>query len=329
MWANVFCIWTNFAAIGLIYSVIAPLMLVFISAVFCLFWIAYRHNYYYVQRNKVDTHGQLFYQALSQLLAGVYVLEITLIGLFFIVVDENGNVACVPQAIIMIIALVFTAAYHYVLETTMKPLYELLPVTLEDKATDRERKRFAPDLDGQADAQLDGDEQINSARPSIEKPGRHTDAPRDRAPEKGIVSTAAHARAMMLRVHQRIESRLEAAHAHAPQRSGTSRKMEVADELGASIARYPDELADLSPQERLAEVRAAYQDPVTREPTPVIWIPQDVAGCSDDAVERANKRYGRWVRYSNAGAYLTPKGKCEVTQPAPDVRSDWLLDWVL
>lgn len=328
MWANVFCIWTNFAAIGLIYSIIAPLMLIFISAVFCLFWIAYRHNYYYVQRNKVDTHGHLFYQALSQLLTGVYVLEIALIGLFFLVRDEQNNVACTPQAIIMIVAVCLTAAYHYVLETTMKPLYELLPVTLEDKAAEEERKRFAAMTDGAHDPRDEGEGPIESARPSIEKPGQRDEVPRDRAPERGIVSTAANARRMMLRVQQRMEARLEATHFQAPLRAGTSRKMEVADELGASIARFPDELADLSPQERHAEVRAAYQDPVTREPAPVIWIPQDAAGCSEDSIERA-KKYGKYLQYSNAGAYLTKKGKCEITQPAPDVRSDWLLDWVL
>lgn len=93
---------------GLIYSITAPLMLVFASVVFCLFWIAYRHNYYYVQRNKVDTHGILFNGALSQVMAGVYVLEITLIGLFFLVRNERNQVACTPQAIIMIVALILT-----------------------------------------------------------------------------------------------------------------------------------------------------------------------------------------------------------------------------
>lgn len=321
----------------MIYSIIAPLMLVFISAVFCLFWIAYRHNYYYVQRNKVDTHGQLFYQALSQLLAGVYVLEVTLIGLFFLVRDQDNKVACTPQAIIMIVALCLTAAYHYVLETTMKPLYELIPVTLEDNAVERERQRFAADTDGAADSADHRDSDLpESSRPSLEKPrANHASTPRDRvrdrdrAPDKGMSSTAANARRMMLRVHDRIDARLLATpHAAGPARSGTARKMEVADELGASIARYPDELADLSPAERFAEVRAAYQDPVTREPAPVVWIPLDAAGCAEDSVRRAAK-YGPWLRYSTAGAFLTPRGKCEVTQPAPDVRSDWLLDWVL
>ena len=102
----------------------------------------------------------------------------------------------------------------------------------------------------------------------------------------------------------------------------------MADQLAAAIAGYPDELSDLSPEERDAELKAAFQDPVTREPPPVIWIPQDAAGISEDAIKQSRK-YGRYLQYSNAGALLTPKNKCEVTQPAPDVRPDWLLDWVL
>ena len=98
--------------------------------------------------------------------------------------------------------------------------------------------------------------------------------------------------------------------------------------MAAALGRFPDELEDLSPAEREVELKAAYQDPATREPTPIIWIPQDPAGISDDALKQAEK-YGSWLQYSNAGAYLTSKNKCEATQPAPDVKPDWLLDWYL
>ena len=329
---------------GLIYSVIAPLMLIFITAVFTLFWFAYRHNYYYVQRNKVDTHGLLFEKALSQIFAGVYVLEVTLIGLFFLVRNMENNVACTAQAIIMIVALVLTAAYHYVLETTLHPLYELLPVTLEDKAADAERERFKsinesrpsqsrpseePSEYQRNEVDLASPRTSDSRRPinPTEKATASFDEPR-RKPAKGIASTAANARKTMLRLNERIEARLAAKQHHSPRASGTSRRLEVADELGTAIAGYPDELIDLSPSERDAELRAAYQDPITREPVPIIWIPQDPAGVSADSVERT-KKYGRYLQYSNVGAYLTEKNKCEITQPAPDVRSDWLLDWVL
>lgn len=93
-------------------------MLVFASAVFSLFWIAYRHNYYFVQRNKVDTHGKLFNGALSQLFLGIYVLEITLIGLFFLVRNGQNKASAFPQGIIMIIALVSTGKFP---PSTMPP----------------------------------------------------------------------------------------------------------------------------------------------------------------------------------------------------------------
>ena len=248
---------------GLIYSVIAPLMLIFITAVFTLFWFAYRHNYYYVQRNKVDTHGLLFEKALSQIFAGVYVLEVTLIGLFFLVRNMENNVACTAQAIIMIVALVLTAAYHYVLETTLHPLYELLPVTLEDKAADAERERFKsinesrpsqsrpseePSEYQRNEVDLASPRTSDSRRPinPTEKATASFDEPR-RKPAKGIASTAANARKTMLRLNERIEARLAAKQHHSPGASGTSRRLEVADELGTAIAGYPDELIDLSP----------------------------------------------------------------------------------
>ena len=372
MWANVFSLWTNFAVIGMyltshfheqlltqitpgvIYSVIAPLMMIFVSIVFMLLWIAYRHNYYYVQRNKVDTFGALFDSALSQLFAGIYVMEITLIGLFFIVRDTDGDVATTPQAIIMIVALCLTAGYHYVLDLILRPLQDVIPVTMEDKAADAERRRFAERTasGGQTTENPDEDDSMTlptglSQRSSESVRRRLTEKPSSASFDKkddgekhmkGIVSTAASARATMGRLQERIGSRLAVTHGQTPHEddlrdeSGASRRRrhrtDVADQLGQAIADYPDDLVDLTPAEREAELRAAYQDPVTREPAPVIWIPQDRAGVSDDSVARA-KKYGPFLQYSNAGAFLTAKGKVEVTQLAPDTRSDWLLDWRL
>lgn len=352
MWGNVYPMFTNFACIGLIYCIVAPLMLVFASAVFMLFWIAYRHNYYYVQRNKVDTHGMLFQNALSQLLTGVYVLEITLIGLFFLVRDEQNNVTSGPQAIIMIVALVITAIFHYVLESTMSPLYELIPVTLEDKAVDAERKRFGTedhdvprdvehveedrnsDSIGRPSATADSEKRIlpaKNASPQLDGAAElvRTVSSRKSHPDGTSISkAAANARKTFSRLNHTVAHRVASNHSHRPYRSGNSRKMEAADQLGESLAGYPDELPRLTPQEREAELNTAYQDPVTREPNPVIWIPQDTGGVSDEKIKESTK-YGRFLQYSNSGAYLTKNNKCEITQPAPDVRPDFMLDWGL
>ena len=309
-------------------------MLIFVSFTFSLFWVAYRHNYYFVQRNKIDTHGLLFNNALSQLFAGIYVLEIALIGLFFLVRDTGDHVACSSQAIIMIVVLILTAIFHFVMEQHLRPLYEFLPVTLEDSAVDAERERFlVPDANA---ASSEGQAEKEDVERLASNPNNSLDGSGDRLQQgkeshrqtTSMSATAAQARNVLSSLKRKTAARVTEIQSHIPEPIDRSRRQEVADQLAAAIAGYPDELTDLSPEEREAELKAAFQDPVTREPMPVIWIPQDPAGMSAHAVEQASK-YGRYLQYSNAGAYLTAKNKCEVTQPAPDVRSDWLLDWVL
>ncbi|KAL8777229.1 MAG: hypothetical protein Q9203_002596 [Teloschistes exilis] len=323
MWGNVYSLSTNFAAIGLIFSVISPLMLVFVSLTFSLFWVAYRHNYYYVQRNKVDTHGLLFNNAISQLFAGIYVLEIALIGLFLLVRDLQNNVACKSQAIIMIVVLILTAVFHFVVERHLQPLYEFLPVTLEDSAVDAERRAFLSHDENQTSPEEECRSSNDVREKALERPDRGlTGRP------KSVSVTADQARSALTKLRKETAIRVANIQAHLPESTHKSRRREVADQLGAAIAGFPDELTDLSPEEREAQLRAAFQDPVTREPPPVIWIPQDASGISEDAI-RQSKKYRRYLQYSNAGAFLTARNKCEITQPAPDTRPDWLLDWVL
>lgn len=313
--------------LGLIFCIISPLMLIFISITFSLFWVAYRHNYYYVQRNKVDTHGLLFNNALSQLFAGVYVMEMALIGLFFLIRDPNNNVACKAQAIVMIVVLILTAVCHFVMDQHLRPLYEFLPVALEDSAVDAERQRFLMANDNHSSHEESGhsDEiELTEFRSVDALDGGVA----SRGQTKSMSTTAAQARKALLKIKRETTERVADIQAHLPEPIDKSRRREVADQLAAAIAGYPDELTDLTPEEREAQLKAAFQDPITREPAPVIWLPQDPAGISEDAIKQS-KKYGKYLQYSNAGAFLTKENKCEIIQPAPDVRPDWLLDWVL
>ncbi|KAL8838911.1 MAG: hypothetical protein Q9170_001948 [Blastenia crenularia] len=305
MWGNVYSLFTNFAV------------------------IAYRHNYYYVQRNKIDTHGLLFNNAISQLFAGIYVMEIALIGLFLLVRDPHNNLACKSQAIVMIVVLILTAAFHFVMEQHLRPLYEFLPVTVEDAAVDAERRRFITEEDTRVSLEQDTHDS-HDAKTSESSAGTivNGDSATSRAQPKSTSATARNARQALSRLKKETTARVTDLQIHLPEPPGVSRRREVGDQLSAAIAGYPDELTDLTPEARAAQLKAAFQDPVTRESAPVIWIPQDQAGVSEDAI-RQSKKYGRWLMYSNSGAYLTKGNKCEVTQPAPDTRPDWLLDWVL
>lgn len=139
-WGTFFPVYTNLACIGLIYSVIAPLILLFNIITFSLFWFVYRYNTLYVTRFTRDTGGLLYPNAINYTFVGLYVMEVALIGMFFLVRDENNSVACTGQAIGMIIILIMTAGYQYLLNNAFSPLFRYLPITLEDDAVRRDEE---------------------------------------------------------------------------------------------------------------------------------------------------------------------------------------------
>ncbi|KAI9812046.1 MAG: hypothetical protein M1827_004939 [Pycnora praestabilis] len=165
-WGTFFPVYTNLAAIGLIYSVISPLILVFNIITFGMFWVVYRYNTLYVTKFRFDTGGLLFPTAINQLFTGLYVMELCLIGLFFLVRDEQDKVACEGQAIIMIVVAIFTVLYQYLLNEAFGPLFKYLPITLEDDAVRRDeefarmqRKRLNVPEEEDAQEEVEGEEE--------------------------------------------------------------------------------------------------------------------------------------------------------------------------
>ncbi|KAJ9635394.1 sporulation-specific protein 75 [Coniosporium tulheliwenetii] len=136
-WGSFFPIYTVIGCITIIYSVIAPLVLIFSTLTFCIFWVVYRYEVMYVYRFMVDSGGRFFPRAVNQLFTGIYVFEICLIGLFFLVRNREGNVVCVPHAVIMIVFLVGTVLFQIQLNRFFGELILYMPVTMEDEAAAR------------------------------------------------------------------------------------------------------------------------------------------------------------------------------------------------
>jgi len=89
-----------------------------------LFYLAYRYNILFVTDSQIDTKGLIYPRALQQLLTGVYIAEICLIGLF--------GVATTPgPLILMVVFLIFTILYHMSLNAALDPLLYNLPKSLE------------------------------------------------------------------------------------------------------------------------------------------------------------------------------------------------------
>jgi len=131
-WGTIFPLYTNLAVIGITYSAIAPLILLFMTLAMTLLWLAFKYLFIYVFDYNVDTKGQLYPRALKQLLLGVYIGEVCLLGLFSIR-------ATIGPIILMVILLVFTVIYNIIVHRKLKNLLLYIPqdMLLEARAENR------------------------------------------------------------------------------------------------------------------------------------------------------------------------------------------------
>jgi hypothetical protein len=88
------------------------------------FYFAYRYNILFVTDSQIDTKGLIYPRALQQLLTGVYLSEICLIGLFAIA-------TAIGPLILMVAFLIFTLLFHMSLNSALDPLLYNLPKSLE------------------------------------------------------------------------------------------------------------------------------------------------------------------------------------------------------
>jgi hypothetical protein len=98
----------------------------FATVGFALVYFASRYNAIFILTNDVDTKGAAYAKVLQQLMTGVYISEICLIGLFGI------NTAPGP-IVLMAVFLGFTVVYHILMNQALKPLVEYLPESYESE----------------------------------------------------------------------------------------------------------------------------------------------------------------------------------------------------
>ncbi|KAK3725518.1 hypothetical protein LTR37_000488 [Vermiconidia calcicola] len=381
-WGSFFPPFTNFAVIGIVYSVIAPLILFFMLIIFGMFWIVHRYNVLYVYQFRNDTGGLLFPIAVNQLFTGLYMMELCLIGFFFISVNESNQLVCYPQAIIMIIVGISTVTFQWLLNGAFKPLFQYLPITLEDEAVIRDEEfaraqasKFAPLNPGQnaederdiqdvleerEGKEMDAEEKAlererrqieehrrsrresshhgttatagnnNTSHPSWHSPNPQqqtwkTDRWRQTAPD--TVSKLRHLAHAERKEKPAVDGR------KADIQTAKAQDIEAQRTVGDVLfSGFADELEDLTPEERDLLVRYAFQHAALRARRPVVWIPRDKLGVSDDEIKRAkkmstvmiddNEKGGRvektniWM--SNEGVALNGRGKVVFRRSPPD-----------
>ena len=115
--------------VGLTYSVIAPLISIFCTVAFSMLMVVYHHHTAYVAQTQDKSGGEFYIRAINQLFVGLYVMELSLIGLFLLVRDidiSNGNAVgnpCAIQAIIMSVIFILTIVFQYLLNRAFNPLF--------------------------------------------------------------------------------------------------------------------------------------------------------------------------------------------------------------
>ena len=409
-WGTFFPVYTNLACIGLIYSVISPLILVFNVITFSLFWFVYRYNTLYVTRFTRDTGGLLYPTAINYTFVGVYVMEVVLIGMFFLVRDDQGHVACYGQGVGMVVILILTGIYQILLNEAFSPLFRYLPITLEDDAVrrDEEFARAVRQRHGLIEDEVGGEdladelgrrerdsreqdreaeeyelEQLNARKhrqsqkelepyeyqnPEVSMDldrssrGRHllnsTGRKANSAVHKLPLPITSHRSSWARRSRNRRSSSLgkpvnpaaarsptsdsfstRSQHHHGRRNKSPTRKaLDVVNNFNpllgnekdmeaqkaarnqlaeALFAGINDELEDLTPEQRDVLVQRAFQHSAMRARRPVIWLPRDDLGVSDDEVRRmAEFSQNIWV--SNVRQGLDRKGRCVYSGAPPD-----------
>lgn len=332
--------------------------MIFNIITFSLFWLVYRYNTLYVTKFRFDTGGLLFPTAINQLFTGLYLMELCLIGLFFLVKDASSDgkaygTPCKAQGIIMIIVLILTVLYQWLLNGAFGPLLRYLPITLEDEAVMRDEE-FARAQEkhwmlNENEHERDENEEVlrdreppadaDRAFESIEM--RKIEVPKDRgrmepsnlsflAPEAGAnlnplkasswadrprkktpYSPAQDRQAFSPRQHPRQHHPANKLRDIEAQRSGTNA---IGEALFAGIN---DEIEDLTPDQRDKLVQRAFQHEALRARRPVIWIPRDDLGVSDDEILRTQK-FSRYIWISNEFTGLDSNGRVVYRKSPPD-----------
>ncbi|TRX98118.1 hypothetical protein FHL15_000763 [Xylaria flabelliformis] len=329
-WGSYFPVYTNFACIALVYSVIAPIISIFAIITFSLLWVANKYSMIYVNRLSIDTGGVLYPRALNQTFTGLYVMEIALIGLFFIQQDEKGIHACTPQAIIMIVVTILTALYQLLLNMSFGPMFRYLPITFEDEAVLRD-EAFQRAQDHRLGLMDEDDAK------EVDKEGLPSHHRRDGSSDtqekgnrgnrlghfksvKGIMHAGTWAVRSGKNTYDQTFGKAERGIKNAAKFRDERKQKDLEAQRAIGEALYGgfhDEIEDLTPEERDVLVRRAFVHSALRARRPTLWIPRDDLGISDDEVRRT-REFSEHIWITNEGTALDSKARVVYGRAPPD-----------
>ncbi|KAH0848198.1 hypothetical protein FOPE_02334 [Fonsecaea pedrosoi] len=127
-WGSTYPKFVLLGVIAITYACIAPLILGFATIGFCLLYLMFRYNWLFVLGNKVDMKGEAYSRGLKQLMTGVFLASICLIGLFAIGCSKSASSAG-PLAI-MVVFLVVVIIFQVLFDRAIAPMEQHMPLEL-------------------------------------------------------------------------------------------------------------------------------------------------------------------------------------------------------
>lgn len=276
--------------LGLEYGVIAPLILPFVCLFFMLQYFVYLYQFLYVYEIPFETAGRAFPRAIRHIYIGLFITQLTLIGLFGIRTGARGQMG------VIIATLICTAFALYYYDRAFKPLFKYLPVSIfeDDQSNDPKKNDdiLSPDSSRE---ELTSDPVVNKTGYTSDDSGsikhmRHTPAL-----TKRITNSSANSPTSFdaYDARKQLLARLDAERG----KDTEELKMESDRIIAAAKSLYASE---------------AYMHPSTYTPKPTIWLPEDDLGITQKEMKELE---GLEIDTSSRGAAVVrnDKGKGIVT----------------
>ncbi|KAF3005196.1 hypothetical protein E8E13_010771 [Curvularia kusanoi] len=279
-WGAEYPKWTNLGVIALSYAVIAPLVLGFATVGIGLIYLSYRYNMLYALDTHIDTKGGLYARALQQLMVGVYLGELCLLGLFGL--NIGNSVVSAGPTVMQGVLIVATAVFHILITRKLKHV-ELNPRASTFNQRDAETGQS---FDQTAFSQEESD---------------------------GNVSDQALVSGLNRRHVSRHNSTLASPNNTQPRRSLIQRvflphKLSP-DHISASLdPRFNQAVNPYTKQ----EILEAFLHPTLAQRQEVIWLVRDAAGVSKHEIAELVEIVGLYgVECTDEWAFMNKKGKVE------------------
>ena len=286
-WGAEYPKWTNLGVIAISYAVIAPLVLGFATVGTGLIYLSYRYNMLYVHDTRIDTKGGFYARALEQLMVGVYLGEICLLGLFGL--NIGNSVISAGPTVMQGVLILATVVFHFLMKRKLKHAN-----LSSHSANFNQRDTEA----GKHESQTTSEHRKESPLGS-------------RTPVQALVSGMGH---QISQQNAHAGSSALARPSNTPtQRSLMQRIFSPhtlsADQISASlITRFNDPVPPYTRQ----EVLEAYLHPALAQREEVIWLARDPTGVSKTEIAGIKESLGgHGVVATDEGAIMNEKGKVE------------------